>query len=580
MKRPYTPYYLLLFALLSACPWLRSQDVEGPAAGERIAVCTDRTLYVSGEQVLFSVSTYDGSDPFAEPVSRIFYCEMITPDGTRIAGGKYPLSHAAGEGCLTIPEETLTGIYFLKCYTRIMRNLPTDTYAYILLKIINPSKPEVLPERDAPDTIAWAGNNREAPPGELSLTILSDSRRFAPREEVRLTIHRDPAKELTDRLCLSVVPAFTCEDPCSPVRNSRNAPGNGAYVPETRGISLSGQLLGKESGQPVFHARVNLSIIGDRDILAVRTDSSGRFFFSLPGYTGNRDIFLSAEELPEITPELFIDNDFCSRTVHLPSPRFTLNEDELKAAYQLAVNTRITSLFRKEPMATAKSTTGGEPVTGDSLREETSVPFYGEPTDVLVLEKYIDLPTLEDYFTELPVIVKVRKVQGIKQFRFYLSQAELLFNEPLVLIDWVAVDDIGKILALSPGEIDRVELVNSPYIKGNIIYGGIISFVSKKNDFAGIDLPTSGTFVNYSFLNDCTGILPPASSTGHIPDSRNTLYWNPAVQTTDDGDATIAFTAPDTPGTYCILLREIKPTGDVVLVEERVEVQGSRVEGN
>ena len=39
---------------------------------------------------------------------------------------------------------------------------------------------------------------------------------------------------------------------------------------------------------------------------------------------------------------------------------------------------------------------------------------------------------------------------------------------------------------------------------GNITYGGIISFVSRKNNFAGIDLPKSGTFISYSFLEDCT----------------------------------------------------------------------------
>ncbi len=284
-------------------------------------------------------------------------------------------------------------------------------------------------------------------------------------------------------------------------KNKLNTAKNGVYFPETRGISLSGQLIGKESGKPVPDAKVNLSIIGDKDILVVRTDSTGRFFFALPDYNGKKDIFLCADDLPDITPQILIDNDFCSRPVHLPSPLFILNEEEMKAAYKLAVNSRITSMFREDTMTIA------------SPGEENNTSFYGEPSEVLVMEKYIDLPTLGEYFTELPGGVKLRKVQGRKQFRFYTTQDEMSIYDPLMLVDWVAVDDIEKILAMSPLDIDRIELVNTPYVKGNITYGGIISFVSKKNDFAGIDLPTSGTFVNYSFLEECTENIPIGSLT-------------------------------------------------------------------
>ncbi|MFH1159519.1 MAG: hypothetical protein V1733_01045 [bacterium] len=560
MKRPYAPYYLVLFTLISVCSGLKSQDFVVDAAGERIQVCTDRTMYMSGEKVLFSAVIFNIKDLFAEEFSRTFYCELITPDGKKIAGRKYLLQNSSGQGCLTIPEETISGIYFLKFYTRFMRNISTDEYKYIMLKIINPFKTEVLSGNDAFDTTDLAGNNVEVLASDQSLNILSGKKTFSPREEIRLNIRGNTGKGLPAKLCLSVIPESTYEDPFFPDKNKLNTANNGVYLPETRGISLSGQLIGKESGKPVPDAKVNLSIIGDKDILVVRTDSSGRFFFALPDYNGNKDIFLCADDLPDITPEILIDNDFCSKPVYLSSPLFTLNEAEMKAAYKLAVNSRITSMFRENIMA------------GDSPGEENNTPFYGEPSDVLLMEKYIDLPTLGEYFTELPVAVKLRKGQGRKQFRFYTTQADMSIYDPLMLVDWVAVNDIEKILAMSPLEIERIELVDCPYVKGNITYGGIISFVSKKNDFAGIDLPTSGTFVNYRFLEECTENIPPGPSPGNIPDSRNTVYWNPAVQTNDDGTAGISFPAPDTPGKYYILLRGMSLTGEVVLTEEMIVV--------
>jgi len=562
MNRSYISYFIVLITLVSICLEVKSQDLFVNAAGERIQACTDRTMYVSGEKVFFSVVVFNEKNITPEEFSRTFYCELITPDGKKIADGKYLLQNSTGQGCLTIPDEIISGIYFLKFYTRFMRNISAVEYKYIILKIINPNKTEVLSWNDTPDTTDMAGKNRELPAGDHSLNILSGKKNFSPREEIRLNIRGINGKELPAMLCLSVIPESSFRDMFFSVKNELSPEKNGVYFPETRSISLSGQLMAKESGKPVPDAKVNLSIIGDKDILVVYTDSSGRFFFTLPAYHGNKDIFLCASDLPEITPEILIDNDFCSKPVNLSSPRFTMNEEEMKTAYKLAVDFRITSMFKTDTLAS------------DSTGEENNASFYGEPSDVLVLDKYIDLPTLEEYFSEIPMMVKVKKVRGRKQFRFNNTQAEMSMYDPLVLVDWVAMNDIEKILAMSPGEIERIELVTSPYVKGSITYGGIISFVSKKNDFAGIDLPKSGTFVNYKFLEDCVEDHPSTPIPRNIPDSRNTIYWNPSVQTNDDGTADISFLAPDTPGKYCILLRGISKTGEVVLTKKMVVVSG------
>jgi hypothetical protein len=547
--------------LISVCPGLRSQDMFVDAAGERIEACSDRTMYVSGEHVLFSAVIFKVKDSPAVEFSRVFYCELITPEGRQIAGGKYLLQNFAGQGSLQIPEETISGIYFLKFYTRFMRNISTGDYKYIMLKIINPFKTEVLRGKEVFDTTHAADNSIGVVAGDISPGILPGKKTFSPREEILLNISIKPGKEMPARLCLSVTPGATFEDRSFPDKNKQKTDENVVYLPETRGVSLSGKLIGKQSGKPVPDANVNLSIIGDKDILVVRTDSNGRFFFALPGYYGNRDIFMCAGEVPDVVPEIFIDNDFCSRQVNLPSLVFTLDEEEKQAAFKLVVNSRVSSVYREKP------------VSVDSTAEEIKTSFYGKPSSVLVVDKYIELPSLGEYFTELPGIVKLRKVKGKKQFTFIDSQLDIYDYKPLMLVDWVAVEDIDKILAMSPLEIERIELVNSPYVKGNITYGGIISFVSKKSNFAGIDLPTSGTFVNYRFLQDSTLNTPPVRLSASIPDSRNTVYWNPAVQTTGNGNARITFTAPDTPGKYSILVREMRKNGEVVLTKEMIEVK-------
>ena len=561
MKRSIAFYFLMILTFISVCPGLNSQDLFNNANKERIQVWTDRTMYVSGEKVLFSAITYNIEDTLAASFSRTFYCELITSDGKNIAGGKYLLTNSSGQGCITIPEETISGIYFLKFYTRFMRNTGTDEYKYIMLKIINPFKTEVFKGNSASDTADLVRDHTKIHHGEPSLKVLSVKKTFSPREEIRLEIKADSEKKLPSGLCLSVIPESTYNDWLFRHKNNPDTSKKGIFIPETRGISLSGQVIGKDSAQPVPGTRVNLSIIGDRDILVVRTDSSGKFFFALPDYNGKRDIFLCADEIKDVTPEILIDNDFCSRPVHLPSPVFTMDGEEMKAAYKLAVNARISSAFVKDTMSII------------SPGEENNNSFYGEPSSVLVVDKYIDLPTLEDYFTELPVIVKVKKVKGKKQFRFFTELIEMSMYDPIVLVDWVPVNDIEKILAMSPREIERIELVEFPYVKGGITFGGIISFVSKKNDFAGIDLPKSGTFVNYGFLEECGENISFGPLPDNIPDPRNTVYWNPSLQIDTDGSADISFPAPDTPGNYRILVRGMTGTGEEFSTEEMISIK-------
>lgn len=555
----------------------RSQEVPGSPTPERIEACTDRTLYISGEEIRFSfllVST----DPDRTAGSRIVYCEVISPAGDKITGGKFMLRNSAEEGCLTIPEETVTGIYYLRLYTRWMRNFSPDDYTYIMLKIINPSNSEVRGGTGLPGGMAPIPYLHGPDEGKISLEIQPEKSSFSPREEVGLTVTVTPESQNrspdsgplrpASLLSLAVIPEFSLADSAPVLEGSHDASGSALYVPETKGISLSGKVVDSESGTAIPRVMVYLSIIGDRDVQVVMTDSTGRFFFTLPSYAGSRDIFLCTGNKDDFTPKILIDNDFCTKPVTLPSPPFTLSEEELTTAYQMAVNVRLSELFQSD--------TASMDEPADTTEELHPTPFYGEPTEVLVMDKYIDLPALEEYFTELSMIVKLRTVQRKKEFRFYTTLQEMSLYPPLMLVDWVAVNDIEKILAMSPLDIDRIEFVNAPYLKGNITYGGIISFVSKKGDFAGIDLPESGTFVNYEFLDDaaCTQPDPPSSST--IPDSRNTLCWIPSIQLNDQGQATLFFTTPDTPGRYMILLRQLNSTGEMQVVERVIEVRRKR----
>jgi hypothetical protein len=223
-----------------------------------------RNPWISGEKILFTACIFYNSESEEPALSKVLYCELISPDGSRVTGGKYPLENSLSHSCLEIPGEIVSGTYYLKAYTRFMRNQGPAAYHYTKLVIINPEKPEVLP--------------------------------------------------------------------------------------------------------------------------------SG-------------------------------DNDFCTRQINLPSPLLHLSEPVKKTALALAWNYQVTKNFKYD--TTAK--------VADRIDSTSS--FYGNPTRVLLLDKYIELPTLEEYFNELPNEVKVRKSENRKYFRFYSTQTEMVIYDPLVLID-------------------------------------------------------------------------------------------------------------------------------------------------
>lgn len=563
MKRSKRILSCLMMALLPATLPLPAQDRSFAGVTERIDLCTDRTLYVSGENIRFSAAISVDAPQNVVDFSKILYAELIDADRKVLAKGKFPVEGFASQGCLKIPDEALTGVYCLKAYTRLMRNSGPDHYHYLMLKIIHPHDKEISGRymQELP------GQEWNIPPEGFTKTsgfdLATDKEAYQPGEQIMIRLPADLNGLNAIRYCLSVAPAASIRNIPLIIDTARQPekPAGPDFYPETDGLTISGLVQDKENGLPVEHAVVNLSVIGNRDIMTYLTGPSGRFFFLLPEYRGDRDIFLSAAEITGKTLEIMIDNDFCPEPVDLVFPDFTLDHAEKETALQLVLNYIVQQAYSH-----ADDSDGPTPVPEDKA-------FYGRPDEVLLLDKYIDLPTLEEYFNELPVMVKVRKSQGRKQFRFHSYRVEMSVYDPLVMVDWVAVTDMEQILSMPPKAIGRVELVNSPYVKGDITYGGIISFISRNNDFAGIDLPSSGIFIHYRFPEDCRDEIIQDIGPIHSPDPRNTVYWDPDMLSGVESVDMIGVTAPETPGDYVILLRGMFLSGEALCTWMHVHVK-------
>ena len=556
MKRINHRIICLLVLLLTAAVTVKGQQGKLYPAEEKVNLFTDRMLYISGEEVHFSafLSSYEQHQP---QLSLILYAELISPDGKSVAGSKFALVNNAAEGCLAIPKDIISGVYYLRAYTKYMRNLGPEAYSYAGIKIVNPLRNDVMIGNDTSgfEKKQVNVNTTDAP------TIIIGKNEFAPRYRVNVSI-KAPGAALSERLCISVVPQASASENSLQLPVIQHQVKSMRYYPETVGVSITGVVKDNTSGNALANTRINLSIIGHgRDFMAMQTDAAGRYFFSLPNYKGFRDLFLCAENTADIRPKILVDNDFCAVPVHLPSPVFKLTADERAVAYQMAMNTRLEQVYAADTIHRANA------------EEMVDGAFYGTPTDMVSIDNYVQLPTLEEYFNELPTLVKVRKRHGEKYFKVFGSQAEMAIFDPLVMVDWVAINAPQKILAVSPQNIARIEVLNVPYVKGDITYGGILSIISKRGDFAGIDLPASGIFLNYLFVSDQQICAENNVVSPNIPDARNTLYWEPNLKLDADNTANFSFTTPDTPGHYAIVLKGKTADGGIFTRTKEFEVK-------
>ncbi|MBN2638506.1 MAG: hypothetical protein JXR65_05405 [Bacteroidales bacterium] len=520
-----------------------AQNTKTIWKNEKLIAYTDRSLYAAGEEVRFAA--FDYSKDTLGRISTVLYSEIISPDGDQIANGKFEINDRKSSGCLVIPTDQVSGNYYLRVYTKYMRNFGPNSFYYIPITIVNPQNSKVM---DASDTSASIHPAKKYISNDFDINI--NNKIFGSHENVQITISgKNQVQSNIMGLSVAVVPGGSDNNQGFTPAQKNITVNELSFLPETRGPSISGIVKDSTSGKPIKDVRINLSIIGKgRDFIATQTNPKGHFNISLPFLDGSRDLFISSGNVKDDRPQIWIDNDFSTTPISIPTKPFNLNENQKVLALQIARNNQVSELYNLDTSICKIET----------KLNDTSV-FYGHPSYVLNLSDYIQLPTIEEYFNELPTQVKVRKKDGKKYFKVLGPQPGMEYFAPLVMVDMVAIDNPELILKATPSEISRVEVINKIYVKGDYSYGGIVNFISKHNDFAGIDLPHSGLFIHYLFLSEtchCNVKVPGTNK----PDSRNTVYWNPNLKL-EKGKSLITFVTPDTPGNYDVIIRGVTKMG-------------------
>ena len=534
---------------------------------EKFHLFTDRNIYATGEKIFFRA--YNLSDPALKkgPWSTVLYMELLDATNKSFANGKYPLEKWGSSGYITVPANLPTGNYYLRAYTKWMRNFSPYEYAYYLITIINPYSEETndilnleLKEDSTPHL-----NTGEIMVIKDIVKCSTSQEDYNKRKKITLNI-KIPYKEWIspDGYCVSVIKSGAINSNIYGLNFSNfkehEIPSEIKFYPEMKGISLSGSIIKKDLNIPSAYSEVHLSALGENPYyIGYLTEQQGRFLFSLPDWHESRNFYIAVETKDEDPVEILIDNDFSTDLVNLPGIPFTLSGEEKNIAREIMFNMQLDKAYKHARDLTADSA---------MVNPQYNL-FYGNPTFTLKTGDYVKLPTLEEFFHELMMpSVSVIKRKDRSDIVMKGNNPDIAFYKPLLLLDFVPVFNADNLLKISPEYIRQIEVINSTYVRGNMCFGGIISVFSHKGDMAGIDLPENSIFFDFKTYEPQDEITFPDYSDSpankRIPDFRNTMYWNPDLRGSPGETISCEFFTSDNTGEYIILVRGITEQGSIL----------------
>ena len=522
-------------------------------SGETIRLFTDRNIYCVNEKIYFIAEYSCANELDSLAWSNVLYVELIRWNGNKLVQMKLKLTKPGTSGVINIPGSLLSGNYYLRAYTKWMRNFSESDYAYLHVKIVNPFRPETDEgpnEISAPATTIDLSLVQKTLIKGVKCTIGKSEYKQREKAEVEFQLNDKKFFDI-DRYYISVARVGTIDTAdhmFKPELTSEESNlSNIEYLPEIRGITISGKIIDKFTKLPQKDIYVSLSEPKHGEYFSFyRTNNQGRFVFSLPYMQGPHDFFIQSEYSGSLSSEILIDNGYCNKPVKLPFVAFKLNEGEIHILKYLAIDQQLSEKFQLN-----------KDTLPDSLHAKTEpLPFYGSKKIVYFTEKYIELPNIEEFINEIIHEATITKEKGetslISMRRTYLSNCP-----PLILLDNVHVSNDEQLLKIPLNRIEKVEVINQDYVVAGMRYYGIISIYSKNKNFAGLDLNKNSEFFTYELFSDKnTGYnYSKRSNDSRIPDRRSILYWNPDIKLSADKKTTISFYTSDSKGDYIVYIR-------------------------
>ncbi|HOW08520.1 MAG TPA: hypothetical protein PLX08_01840 [Bacteroidales bacterium] len=530
---------------------------------ELMVVHTDRNKYVAGEDIWFSIYNTDESTGRLTPGSLVAYVELTGPWNTPVVQIRIRLNEGKGDGTFHLPDTISSGDYIIRAYTNRMKdNLPEGCTTKII-GIYNPFRASSYYRDTVTSDSLGVFSQKNAGMNYETVSILADSV-FGYREKVAVKILATNTCPATSRfafMSVSVTPSSVSDQGyefgAKPF-SKRSAFFNDF---ESKGHFLTLRIRSKEGGNSGRQNRLFMSVQGKvAGFRYAEKDSSGRYTFIIPADSRQRTYILQPE-VPDNEMKLEIEPSFSPKLPGSVHFKDSLRGKETEIFESLSFNHQVNRIYG----ITAKSEEkAAEP--GNILKRR----FYGIPELEIILDDYIRLPDMTEVFFELVPGILLREGKNGYEVKITNPLTGTFYEEPpLIMIDGVILNDLSVLVSLDPELVEKIEVVRTPYLTGDLILHGIVNVITRSGDFSKVIMPDYAAIIPYRAVEPACDFVSPSyndeqTKAGRKPDVRNTLYWNPSLTTGTDGMSEFEFWTPDVPGEYTITVRGVSGAGKMI----------------
>jgi len=541
---------------------------------EQLILRTDRDYYVGGEEAWISITNVFSKSNKHSDLSKVAYLELLNKEFKPVLQTKFRLVGGEVTSVVILPDTISTGNYTFRVYTRWMQNQTDHVYTYKTISVINPFAKNALPEYDDPNLVKEQ-NGRDSIDKKLCRVapiklVLKDTR-YRNRDKVKLAWSIDTTlSEEFKYFTVSVIKsALVYDNTYHPSdiyaekgENNTPVPINNATeikLPELEGEWLTGTITDNESGKNISKEKMVLSFVGNSPIMKFSTtDSMGRFRFIVNKY-GKKEMVIQPFHLDtaNINYKVTLDPSFSEQYPNTLLDKLVLSKEKALDLNKAIINMQINTIY---------SSFKPELFLKDSV--ETDLAFYGKPELKVTIDKFIDLPNVEEVIKEIVPYATIRKQKN--QYSFKVYEARSYFprdGETLTLVDGVPIYNINSVLAINPEDLNRIEVVNLNYYLEDETLGRLLCFFTNEGNMGAMDFdPRIFRQARECYHPSYSYVIPDYSSPekrkSRLADFRNVLYFG-TINDSENNSGELNFYTGDDKGDYTVVIEAIDSKGNI-----------------
>jgi hypothetical protein len=538
--------------------------------GETIFVHINATTFVTGENLLYKIYCLNNNSKQLSEISKIAYIEIIDDNNNVILRNKIALNKGVASNEFFISTNFNTGNYKLIAYTNWMLNNVNSKYFEADISIINPFLPtnnKQISSNEIDPSVTIKTSNSDKKNNDISLNFTKKI--FSKREKLELDITSNSEKFIGGNFSISIrkIDALTFNQATNSIDfiNNNNTDKfinleNISFLPELRGELLSGKITTNDSEKSVKDKHIALSITGSPfDLKIVKTNNNGEFNFIL-----DKDL-MKKEGILQI-----LENDINNFQIILNRPskveyktsssknNISFSENLIKDIEDRLVACQIVNAYSSKDSL--------------SIKQSTSIPFYGYNAKEYILDDYKRFPTFKETIIEIvpAVYFKENKDNYTLHIRDFITEGES-FGNALVLIDGLLLQDVNELFNYSTNNIYKISVVNKAYSYGSKLFSGVISITTFNREYT----PKSKNILTIQIerCNEIKTYQPLLYDSGkdltRFPDFRYQLAWDDNVKIATP----FHFYTSDIEGKFEISLEGFSSKGEPVSIKEYFEVK-------